>query len=35
VGGLLLPAAPGIFAMGIVLMIGHDDAHERVPAAAE
>jgi MFS transporter, ACS family, tartrate transporter len=34
-GGLLLLAALGILAMGIVLMIGHDDALERVPAAAE
>jgi MFS transporter, ACS family, tartrate transporter len=33
-GGLLLLAALGILAMGIVLMIGHDDALERVPAAA-
>ena len=34
-GGLLLLAALGILAMGIVLLIGHDDALERVPAAAE
>src|SRR5665647_2897655 len=34
-GGLLLLAALGILAMGIVLMIGHDDALERAPAAAE
>jgi hypothetical protein len=31
----VLLAALGILAMGIVLMIGHDDARERVPAAAE
>lgn len=34
-GGLLLLAALGILAMGIVLLIGHNDALERVPAAAE
>jgi hypothetical protein len=34
-GGLLLLAAPGILAMGIVPMTGHDDALERVPATAE
>ena len=34
-GGLLLLAALGIIAMGIVLMLGHDDALERAPAAAE
>jgi ACS family tartrate transporter-like MFS transporter len=34
-GGLLLLAALGILAMGIVLLISHDDAIERVPAAAE
>ena len=34
-GGLLLLAALGILAMGIVLLIGHDDALERAPAAAE
>jgi MFS transporter, ACS family, tartrate transporter len=33
-GGLLLLAALGIIAMGIVLMLGHDDAAERAPAAA-
>ncbi len=32
---LLLLAALGILAMGIVLMIGRDDALEPVPAAAE
>ncbi|HKO70930.1 MAG TPA: MFS transporter [Bradyrhizobium sp.] len=34
-GGLLLLAALGIIAMGIVLMLGHDDALERAPASAE
>lgn len=34
-GGLLLLAALGIIAMGIVLMLGHDDALERAPAPAE
>jgi MFS transporter, ACS family, tartrate transporter len=34
-GGLLLLAALGIIAMGIVLILGHDDAAERAPAAAE
>jgi D-galactonate transporter len=34
-GGLLLLAALGVIAMGIVLMLGHDDAAERRPAAAE
>ncbi len=34
-GGLLLLAALGIIAMGIVLMLGHDDALERAPSAAE
>jgi D-galactonate transporter len=34
-GGLLLLAALGIIAMGIVLMLGHDEAGERAPAAAE
>src|SRR3954464_3186649 len=34
-GGLLLLAALGIIAMGIVLMLGHDDSLERAPAAAE
>jgi ACS family tartrate transporter-like MFS transporter len=33
-GGLLLLAALGIIAMGIVLMLGHDEALERAPAAA-
>jgi nitrate/nitrite transporter NarK len=34
-GGLLLLTALGIIAMGIVLILGHDDAAERSPAAAE
>jgi D-galactonate transporter len=34
-GGLLLLAALGIIAMGTVLMLGHDDALERAPSAAE
>src|SRR3982074_1605060 len=34
-GGLLLLAALGIIAMGIALILGHDDAVERAPAAAE
>jgi ACS family tartrate transporter-like MFS transporter len=34
-GGLLLLAALGIIAMGIVLMLGHDDPAERAPAVAE
>lgn len=34
-GGLLLLAALGIIAMGIVLMLGHDDALERAASAAE
>jgi D-galactonate transporter len=34
-GGLLLLAALGIIAMGIVLMLDHNDATERAPAAAE
>jgi MFS transporter, ACS family, tartrate transporter len=34
-GGLLLLSALGILAMGIVLMLGHDDSLERAPAAAE
>jgi D-galactonate transporter len=34
-GGLLLLAALGILAMGIVLLIGHDEALERAPAPAE
>jgi D-galactonate transporter len=34
-GGLLLLAALGILAMGIVLIIGHDEALERAPAPAE
>jgi D-galactonate transporter len=34
-GGLLLLAALGIIAMGIVLMLRHDDPAERAPAAAE
>jgi D-galactonate transporter len=34
-GGLLLLAALGIMAMGIVLVLGHDEALERAPAAAE
>ena len=33
-GGLLLLAALGIIAMGIVLMLGHDEALERAPSAA-
>jgi MFS transporter, ACS family, tartrate transporter len=34
-GGLLLLAALGVIAMGIVLMLGHDDAAERRSAAAK
>jgi ACS family tartrate transporter-like MFS transporter len=34
-GGLLLLAALGIIAMGIVLMLGHDDALERAHSPAE
>ncbi|HWX06137.1 MAG TPA: MFS transporter [Bradyrhizobium sp.] len=34
-GGLLLLAALGLLAMGAALMLGHDDAAERTPAAAE
>ena len=34
-GGLLLLAALGFIAMGIVLVLGHDETHERAPAAAE
>ena len=34
-GGLLLLAALGFIAMGIVLMLGHREATERAPAAAE
>jgi MFS transporter, ACS family, tartrate transporter len=34
-GGLLLLSALGIIAMGIVLLLGHDDSLERAPAAAE
>jgi D-galactonate transporter len=34
-GGLLLLAALGVVAMGAVLMLGHDDALERAPSAAE
>ena len=34
-GGLLLLAALGLLAMGTALMLGHDDAAERTPAAAE
>jgi len=34
-GGLLLLAALGVIATGIVLMLGHDERLERVPAAAE
>jgi ACS family tartrate transporter-like MFS transporter len=34
-GGLLLLAALGIIAMAIVLILGHDDAAERAPGAAE
>ena len=34
-GGPLLQAVRGILTMRIVLMIGHDDALERAPAAAE
>jgi ACS family tartrate transporter-like MFS transporter len=34
-GGLLLLAALGIIAMGIVLILGHDDGAERAPAVAE
>jgi MFS transporter, ACS family, tartrate transporter len=33
-GGLLLLAALGIMAIGIVLALGHDDALERAPLAA-
>jgi D-galactonate transporter len=34
-GALLLLAALGIIAMGIVLMLGHDEALEHAPSAAE
>jgi MFS transporter, ACS family, tartrate transporter len=34
-GGLLLLAGLGVLAMGIVLMLGHDDTLERAPVAAE
>jgi ACS family tartrate transporter-like MFS transporter len=34
-GGLLLLAALGIIAMGIVLVLGHSETAERAPAAAE
>jgi hypothetical protein len=34
-GGLLLLAALGLIAMGVVLMLGHDDANERATVAAE
>ena len=34
-GGLLLLAALGIIAMGIVLALGHDDELERAPSAAQ
>src|SRR5256714_2003362 len=34
-GGLLLLAGLGVVAMGIVLMLGHDDTLERAPVAAE
>ncbi len=34
-GGLLLLAALGLAAMGIALMLGHDQSLERAPAAAE
>ena len=34
-GGLLLLAALGFVAMGIVLVLGHNEAAERAPAAAE
>ena len=34
-GGLLLLAALGIIAMGIVLVLGHDDELERAPSAAQ
>lgn len=34
-GGLLLLAALGLLAMGIALMLGHDESLERAPAAAE
>ena len=34
-GGLLLLAALGIIAMGIVLVLGHNETAERAPAAAE
>jgi len=34
-GGLLLLAALGIMAMGIALVLGHDEATERAPVAAE
>src|SRR2546425_3130866 len=33
-GGLLLLAGLGVLAMGIVLMLGHDDTLERAPVAA-
>lgn len=34
-GGLLLLAGLGVLAVGIVLMLGHDDTLERAPVAAE
>src|SRR5712672_2211786 len=34
-GGLLLLAALGLIAMGIVLVLGHNETAERAPAAAE
>jgi hypothetical protein len=34
-GGLLLLAALGLIAMGIVLMLGHDEAPKRTAVAAE
>jgi hypothetical protein len=34
-GGLLLLAALGFIAMGIVLLLGHSETAERAPAAAE
>ena len=34
-GGLLLLAALGIVAMGIALVLGHDEATQRAPVAAE
>jgi MFS transporter, ACS family, tartrate transporter len=34
-GGLLLLAALGVIAMGIVLVLGHDDELERAPSAAQ